>query len=99
MIKPIITRRHFLKKAGLVGVAGLTMIIGNKTEGAMLDPIKTGMNYDYPKQFRVSETRDAAIAMPTTRREFTRVVDKIEDYKSTVLAFTDLIIDTYGGRR
>ena len=99
MLKPI-TRRQFLRKVGLVGAAGLTMIIDNRTEGAMFGaPIKTGMNYDYPKPFRISETRDAAIAMPDTRRKFMRMIDKIEDYRSTVLAVTDLIIKKYRGRR
>ena len=88
-----------MKKVGLAGAAGLTMII-DKTEGVMFGtPIKAGMNYDYPKPFRVSGTTDAAIAMPTTRREFTRMVDKTEDYKSTVSAVTDLIIKEYRGRR
>lgn len=93
-----INRRQFLKKVGLAGAVGLTMIIDNRTEGAMFGTsIKIGMNYDYPKPFRASGTTDAAIAMPTTRREFTRMVDKIEDYKSIVLAVTDLIIGKYEG--
>jgi len=95
-----LTRRHFLRKVGLAEATGLTMIIDNKTKGAISRaPIKTRMNYNYPKLFRISETTDAAIAMPTIRREFTRMVDKIEDYRSTVLAFTDLIIEKYEGRR
>jgi len=98
MTKPI-NRRQFLEKAGLAGATGLTMITNKGIIGAMFGvPIKTRINYD-PKSFRTSGTTDAAIAIPTTRREFTKMVDKIGDYKSTVLAFTDLIIEKYRGRR
>lgn len=96
-MKPI-NRRYFLKKVGLAGAMSFA-----KLEGSMLEPAKLFgggfTNVNYPKPFRASGTTDAVIAMPTTRRGFTRMVDKIENYKSTVLAFTDLIIETYGRRR
>ena len=98
MLKPIITRRQFLKQVGLAGATGLVMITNKGILGTMFGPpIKTGMNYDCLEPFRTSETPNAAIAMPDTRREFTRMVDKIKDYKSTVSAVTDLIIRKYGG--
>ena len=94
-----ISRRQFFREAGLVGTTGFAMITANKTEGAIFGtPSKTKMNYDCPKPFRTSETTEASIAMPT-RREFTRMINKTEDYKSTVSAVTDLIIKKYRRRR
>ena len=79
----------------LTQIGNNMIITDNGTEGAMFRASdETRMNYNYPKPFRTSGTIDEAIAMPTTRREFIRMVDKIEVYKSTV---TDLIIRTYGG--